>query len=154
MLRDAESFQAVALPLWLASSLPCCPGPPGSLSKSFYPVNLSLKIEAGLNSRLEVRTGVFFSFFFCFVFVFLLFRAARTAYGSSQARGQTRATAASPHHSHAGSELYLCCDLHHSSPQGWILNLWSKTRDQTHILIDISRIPFFWAMTRPPKNAF
>ena len=35
------------------------------------------------------------SFFFC------LFRTANTAYGSSQARGQTGATAASLHHSHS-----------------------------------------------------
>ena len=39
--------------------------------------------------------------FFC-LFV-LLFRAAPPAYGSSQARGQIRATAAGLHHSHAGS---------------------------------------------------
>ena len=43
------------------------------------------------------------------LFVCLLFRAALTAYGGSQARGLIRATAASPHHRHsnAGSEPCL-----------------------------------------------
>ena len=47
---------------------------------------------------------------FVCLFVFVLaFRAASAAYGSSQARGQIRATVASLHHSHsnAGSELRL-----------------------------------------------
>ena len=32
------------------------------------------------------------------------------------------------------------CDLHHSSEQCWILNPLSKTRDQTLILMDSSRV--------------
>ena len=49
---------------------------------------------------------VFASFFF---FVFCLFRAAPAAYGGSQSRGPTGATAAGLHHSHssAGSEVHL-----------------------------------------------
>ena len=48
------------------------------------------------------RFCVFFGFWFwfCFVLFCLLFRAAPAACGSSQARGQIRATAASLHHSH------------------------------------------------------
>ena len=34
------------------------------------------------------------------------------------------------------------CDLYHSSWQCWILNLLSEARDQTHILMDASQIPF------------
>ena len=52
----------------------------------------------------------FFSVLFCFVFgVFLLFRAAPTAYGGSQARGRIGAVAAGlrQSHSNAGSELRL-----------------------------------------------
>ena len=43
-----------------------------------------------------------------------IFRAAATAYASSQARGQIRATAAGLHNSHnnAGSELHLKPMLH------------------------------------------
>ena len=53
-----------------------------------------------------------FLFSFVLVFVFCLFafsRAAPTAYGGSQARGQIGATAAGLHHSHnnAGSEPHL-----------------------------------------------
>ena len=33
-------------------------------------------------------------------------------------------------------------DLHHSSRQCWILNPLSEARDQTHILMDTSRIRF------------
>ena len=44
-----------------------------------------------------------------FLFLFLLFRAKPEAYGSSQARGPIRATAAGHSHSHSnlGSEPYL-----------------------------------------------
>ena len=48
-----------------------------------------------------------------FLFSFFLFRAAPTAYGSFQARGQTGAAAASLHHSHSNgntntrSQIYL-----------------------------------------------
>ena len=43
------------------------------------------------------------------VFYFLVFRAAPTACGGSQARGQTGATAVGPHHSHSNAwiELHL-----------------------------------------------
>ena len=49
----------------------------------------------------------FLLFFFLFCFV-LLFRAIPEAYGSSQARGQIRATAASPHHNHSNTRYKLC----------------------------------------------
>ena len=39
-------------------------------------------------------------------------------------------------------DLSRVCDLHHSSWQSWILNLLSKARDQTCILMDSSRIRF------------
>ena len=50
-----------------------------------------------------------FSFSFFFFFLFCLFRAAPAADGSSRARGQTGAAAASLHHnqSNAGSEPHL-----------------------------------------------
>ena len=50
------------------------------------------------NKVLEVIHLEFFCFFFLF---FLLFRAELTAYGSSQARGQTGGTTASLHHKHS-----------------------------------------------------
>ena len=41
-----------------------------------------------------------------FIYLFLLFRAKLTAYGSSQARGQIGAAAASLHHSHNNTGSY------------------------------------------------
>ena len=49
--------------------------------------------------------------FFC-LFVFCLFRAALMAYGSSQARGQIGATAASLRHSHSNRDPSHMGDLH------------------------------------------
>ena len=79
-----------------------------------------------------------FWFFVC-LFV-LLFRVARMAYGSSQARGRIRAAVASqpwqwwdPSH---------VCNLHYSSRQCWILNPLSKARDRTQVLRDTSQIHF------------
>ena len=56
-----------------------------------------------------------------------LFRAAPSAYGSSQAKGRIRATAA---------------NVHHSSWQHQILNPKSEARDGTHILMDTIRVPY------------
>ena len=42
-------------------------------------------------------------YLFLFLFIFLLFRAVPVTYGSSQARGQIRAAAASLHHSHSNA---------------------------------------------------
>ena len=59
------------------------------------------------------------------VFVFLLFRSTLAAYGSSQARGRIRATAASLHHS----------PRHHQIPDP--LN---EARDLTGVLMDTSQV--------------
>ena len=70
----------------------------------------------------------------CF-FVFCLFRAIPVAYGGSQARSQIGATVASLCHTHSnsGSEPHLW-------PIPQILNPMSEVRDQTHILMDTSRV--------------
>ena len=60
------------------------------------------------------------------IFFFFLFRAAPTAYGSSQARRQIGAKVAG---------------LHHSSQHRQILNPVSEARDQTHVLMDASQVP-------------
>ena len=45
-------------------------------------------------------------------------------------------------------------DLHHISWQGWIPSPLREARDQTHILMDTSQIPFWWATTGTPKREF
>ena len=78
-----------------------------------------------------------------FFFFFGLFRAASSAYGDSQARGQIRAVAAGLHHSYskAGSETHLQ-PTHHSSQQRWILNPLSEGRNRTCVFTDASQICF------------
>ena len=41
-------------------------------------------------------------------------------------------------------DLSQVCNLHHSSQQHQILNSLSKARDQSHILMDTSRVHFHW----------
>ena len=76
-----------------------------------------------------------------FLFFFFFFRASRAACGRPPARRWIRAVAAGVHHSHSHAGSEPCLHLHHSSRQGWILNALSEARDQTHILMDTSRIP-------------
>ena len=81
------------------------------------------------------NVSVLFGFFLFVHFCFLLFRAAPTAYGHSQARGQIGATAAG---------------LHHSSQQHRILNPLSKVQDRTRNLMVTSRICFHCTTMGPP----
>ena len=83
-------------------------------------------------SNISLSLSIFLS-----ISIYLLFfRAASTAYGSSQARGHIGAVAAG---------------LHHSSWQHQILDPLSKARDGTHILLDTSQIRFCCAtMVTPP----
>ena len=72
------------------------------------------------------------------------------AYGSSQARCRIGAVADDLHHSHsnAGSEMHL-----QPTPQltqCWILNLLSKARDPTHILMGASWVYYCWATMGTP----
>ena len=46
------------------------------------------------------------------------------------------------------------CDLHQRSRQGQILYPLSKARDQTHVLMDPSRVHYHWATTGTPYNVF
>ena len=79
--------------------------------------------------------------FFFFVFCLLSFEGyISMAYRGSQAKGWTRAVAASLHHSHSntGSKPHLWPTLQHTQHQ--ILNPRSKARDWTYILMDISLV--------------
>ena len=86
-----------------------------------------------------------------FFFSLLFFRAASTAYGSSQARGQIGAVAAAYTTATATRDPSCVCDLHHSSRQCQILNPLSEARDQTHILMDTGRICFYCSTMGTPK---
>ena len=92
------------------------------------------------------------NFFLIFFFFFCLFRATPAAYGSSQARGQIRAIAASLYHSPtATKDLSYICNLH-KSQQCWILNPLNKGRDQTRVLMDTCGVCFHWTTVGTPFN--
>ena len=82
----------------------------------------------------------------------LFFRATPMAYGSSQARGQIGAAAASLHHSHIKEGPSLICNLHNSSQQRWILNPLSEARDQTWVFMAISQVCYCWATRETPNG--
>ena len=62
------------------------------------------------------------------------------AYGSSQARDCIGAAAEAYATAIAMLDLSHICDLFRSLQQCWILNPLSKAREQTHILMDTSRV--------------
>ena len=85
------------------------------------------------------------SLLFIYLFsIFCLFRATPVAYGGSQDRDPTGATATGLYHSQD-------CELHHSSRHCRIPNPPSEARDRTCILMDASQIHFQWATAGTPK---
>ena len=74
-----------------------------------------------------------------FVFCFFLFKAALTAYGSSQARGQIRAVVPNlrDSHSKAGSKPHL-----QPTPQLTASEPLSKARHQIHVLMGMNWVRF------------
>ena len=78
-------------------------------------------------------------FLFSSFFLFCLFSATPATCGSSQARGQIRATAIS-----------LC----QNSQQCLILNPLSRAKDQTCVLMDSSWVHYHWATTGTPILVF
>ena len=77
---------------------------------------------------------LWFGLLFCFIICyFLLLWATPAAYGSSQARGRIRATAAWLSHSKGSTDPSCVYDLHHSSQQHWILKPPSNPRDRSCI---------------------
>ena len=97
---------------------------------------------------------VFLCFLFCLFVCFLLYRATPAAYGSSQARSQMGATAASLHHSYSNARFEPCLQLHHSKWQCQIFNPLNGAKDQTCILTDTSRVRFHWATTGTPTTLY
>ena len=74
------------------------------------------------------------------VVVVVVFRAALVGYGSSQARCQVRAAAATYTTVTTTQVPSLDCDLHHSSWQHQILKPLSRARNQTCVLMDTSQV--------------
>ena len=69
---------------------------------------------------------------------FFLFRAAPKVCGGSQALAYAYATATAT----TTCDLSHVCDLHNSSRQHQILDLLSKARDRTLVLMDTSQIHY------------
>ena len=79
-----------------------------NLSADQQPVQMNAWASVISKSPFRIKDELYY-IQFCFVFCLLLFMAASTAHGGSQARGRIGAIAAGlPHsHSNAGSELHL-----------------------------------------------
>ena len=92
---------------------------------------------------LLLSIGFLFDVFMTFFF-FFFFRAAPTAYGNSQTRGQIRAAATGLHHSHSNENPSHVFNLCHSSWWRWTLNPLSGTRDQTWVFMDTSWVHYHW----------
>ena len=73
--------------------------------------------------------------------VIVVFRVTPAAYGSSQAKesSQRCSCQSAPQPQQTWDPSHIC-SLHHSSRQCQILNPLSEARDQTHILMDTSRV--------------
>ena len=97
---------------------------------------------AQLETQVSLPHVVNFLFVFVFVFVHLFLGAPPSAYGGSQARGPIGAAAAAYARAIATPDLSHVCDLHHSTHQRQIPDPLNEARDQTHILMDTSRICF------------
>ena len=100
------------------------------------------------------RAYISFEAEFLLFFLFLLFRAAPTVYGDSQARGQIGATAASLPTATATQDPSHIYDLHHNSWQCQVLNPLSEARDRTHNLMVPSQIHFRCTMMGIPEAEF
>ena len=78
---------------------------------------------------------------YCYPPPFFFFQIATPCtYGSSQAKGQIRATAPGLHQATDTRDPSCFCDLHRSSWHRWIPDPLIKARDQTRILKDASWI--------------
>ena len=86
-----------------------------------------------------------------FIYYFFLFRAPPVTCGSSQARGWIRAVAAGLHYSYSSMRYKLHLWPTTSSWQRRILNLLSKARDWTSILLDTSQDRYHWGTMATPK---
>ena len=89
-------------------------------------------------------------FIYLFIYLFCLFKAALTAYGSSQARGQIRVVAASLRHSRSNTRSEPCLQ---ATPQLMAMldpQPLSKARDWIQTLMDISRICFHCTILGTP----
>ena len=82
------------------------------------------------DSSFEILAGLLLEFFFS------LFMAVPVAHGSSQARDQIRAAAATYATATATLDLSHVCDLCHSLWQCQILNPLREARDRTCIFMD------------------
>ena len=85
---------------------------------------------------------------------FFFFRATPTAYGSLRLGVMSELQLLASTTAIATWDSRLFCDLYYRSRQLGILNLLSKARDQTHILLDTSRVHFCWATTELPYLRF
>jgi len=99
--------------------------------------------------------GILVVLLFALSFLFVFLGPQPGAYENSLARDPIGAVTPAYSTATATPDLSCVCNLHHSSQQCQILNLLSKTRDWTCILMDASHVHFHWTrMGTPPVFSF
>ena len=99
------------------------------------------------------RNNLFFKIFcFYYFLIFLLFRAVPTACEVPRLGDESELQL--PDDTTATPDLSCVGDLHHSSWQCQILNPLIKARDWTHILMDTSLVPYYWATMGTARSNF
>ena len=134
-----KCFQTFAVFIYLSLAAPLAYGrcQARDQTRASAVTQAAAKTTLSLSCYATVGTAILQSFYF----IFCLFLGPHpTAHGSSQARGRIRAAAAGLHHSNSNTRSKHICDLHCNSWQHQILNPLRETRDQTHVLMDTSRI--------------
>ena len=110
----------------------------------------SQRAKATLRKKNKVDESQFLILIPLFFFFFNLFMAALSACGSSQAKGQIRATATSQCHSHTNSGSEPCLWPIPQLTALSILNPLRESRNWTHVFMDTSQVYYYWATWELP----
>ena len=109
-------------------------------------VKSNITTDYQINFSFHYKVTLFLWVYVFLICLFLLFRAAPTAYGGSQARRSHRSYGCQPTPEPQQHRIRAASDLHHRSRQCQIPNPLSKARDQTRNLMVPSQICFCCAM--------
>ena len=125
------------------------------LSSSAWLLQDILAQEDKVANNFIIHFGNILKAYLFYLLIYLLsFRAATSAYGSSQPRRRIRAVTLAYTTATEMQDLSCICNLHHSWQQRQIHNPLSEAKDWTCILVNTSQIFFLWATMETPESLF